>query len=55
MAKNSDYILGRIPDASLIRERMREVQVELKKLKYLLKVAERLESQSQDLKEVTHG
>jgi hypothetical protein len=47
-------VLSRIPSASVIRERLREMLVETRKLQILLEVAERIESEDDRIPEVTH-
>lgn len=44
MTKKSDEVISRIPSATIVRQRLRETQVEVRQLEILLDVAERLEA-----------
>lgn len=54
MGQKPNDVLSRIPSASVVRQRLRETEVEARKLQILLEVAERIEGEDQEKAEVPH-
>lgn len=54
MAQKSGDVLSRIPSPAIVRQRICEVQVEVRKLEILLEVAERIEAAKSNAVEVAH-